>query len=209
MRAELPYTVQPVQNRPDGTVNTRGPMTSQATREKILDAAMAVVREQGVAKLTLDEAAKVAGVSKGGVLYHFKTKDDLIRGMVERLIGQCDNLHQAYYEQEAPGPYRWARTVVRTAFDPNGPASDRVGGALLAAITINPDLVAPLQAKYEEWIARINSDSPDPRLAALVCMAMDGHYFERMMGLELCDAQGTEDMKNYILGLLTDDGAAR
>lgn len=177
-------------------------MTPVPTREKIVDAAMAIVRERGVAKLTLDEAAKSAGFSKGGVLYHFKTKNDLIRGMVERLIGQCDSLHHAYYEREPEGPYRWARTVVRTAFDPNGPASDPVSGALLAAITINPDLMVPIQAKYAEWVERVKSDSPDLERALLICMAMDGYVFERMLGLELCDQQQCERIKQTALDLL-------
>lgn len=177
-------------------------MSTPSTREKIIDAAMVIVRERGVARLTLDEAAKVAGVSKGGVLYHFKAKDDLIRAMVERLIGSCDALHQEYYDREAEGPYRWARTVVRTAFDPNGPAGDPVGGALLAAITINPDLMAPLQAKYAEWIERVRSDSPDFERASLICMAMDGYVFERMLGLKLCDEQQCERIKQTALDLL-------
>jgi AcrR family transcriptional regulator len=177
-------------------------MTSISTRDKIIDAAMAVVREQGVAKLTLDEAAKTARLSKGGVLYHFKTKDDLIRGMVERLVSQCDGLTQAYYDREAPGPYRWARAVVHTTFDPNGPAGDKVGGALLASVVINPELTAPIQAKYEEWIGRINSDSPNPMLAGLVCMAMDGYNFEKIMGLHLCDDEQKQRMKEFILDLL-------
>ena len=114
------------------------------TRETIVDAAMAVVRDQGVAKLTLDEAARAAGISKGGVLYHFKSKDDLIRGMVQRLIDQCDQLNQDYYLREPEGPYRWARTLVRACFDPTGPANDPVGGALLAAVTVNPVLMEPI-----------------------------------------------------------------
>ncbi|HTH17548.1 MAG TPA: TetR/AcrR family transcriptional regulator, partial [Magnetospirillum sp.] len=158
-------------------------MSPPSNREKIIDAAMSIVREQGVAKLTLDEAARCAGVSKGGVLYHFKTKDDLIRGMVERLINQCEALHLAYYEKEPEGPYRWARAVVRTGFDPNGPASDKLAGALLASVAVNPELVGPLQVSYERWIERINADSPNPMLAGMLCMAMDGYNFERILGL--------------------------
>lgn len=198
----MPYTVQPVQYRPAGTVYSRGLMLASSTHDKIIDAAMAIVRDLGVAKLTLDAAAKRAGLSKGGVLYHFNSKDDLIRGMVERLIHQCDTLHLAYYDKEPEGPYRWARAVVQTTFDPNGPASDKVSGALLASVTVNPALVTPIQAKYEEWMERINSDSPDPMLAGLVCMAMDGYSFERIMGLELCDQDKQNKMKQYILDLL-------
>jgi AcrR family transcriptional regulator len=56
-----------------------------STRDHIIESALSVVRNQGVASLTLDEAARVAGISKGGVLYHFKSKEALIHGMVARL----------------------------------------------------------------------------------------------------------------------------
>lgn len=174
-----------------------------STREKIIDAAMAVVRHQGVARLTLDEAAKVAGVSKGGVLYHFKGKDELIRGMVQRLIDQCDQLNREHYEKQPEGPYRWARTLVHACFDPSGPAFDPVGGALLAAVTVNPDLVAPIQAMYDRWMERIQSDSPDLERAGLVCSAMDGVYFQRLMGIRMGEAADAERLKIHALTLLT------
>jgi AcrR family transcriptional regulator len=173
-----------------------------STRDNIIDAAMAIVRHQGVAKLTLDAAAKEAGVSKGGVLYHFKSKDDLIRGMVQRLIEQCDQLNLEHYQHQPEGPYRWARTLVHACFDPTGPAFDPVGGALLAAVTVNPDLMAPIQAMYDRWMERIQSDSPDPTRAGLICTAMDGVYFQRLMGINICDAEGTERMKRHALDLL-------
>lgn len=172
------------------------------TRDKIIDAAMSIVRDQGVAKLTLDEAARRAGLSKGGVLYHFKTKDDLVRGVVEYLISHYDGLQQSYYDREPEGPYRWARAVVRTGFDPQGPASDKLASALLASIAVNPQLVAPLQAHYDKWIERIRADSPNPLLAGLVCMAMDGHYFEKILGLKLCDGDGHQQMMAFMLDLL-------
>lgn len=173
------------------------------TRETIIDAAMAVVAEQGVMKLTLDEAAKAAGLSKGGVLYHFKSKDDLIRGMVERQINMIDALYLDFYESEPEGPYRWARTLVRMAFSPNGPANDPVGGALLAAASLNRELLDPLRAKYDQWVARVHSDSPNQALAGLVCLAMDGYYFERVvLGLDICDDEQRNAVMQTALDLL-------
>jgi len=174
-----------------------------STSENIVDAAMAIVCEEGVAHLTLDAAAKRAGLSKGGVLYHFKTKDDLIRGMVQRLIDHYEELHLSYYAQEPEGPYRWARTVVRSCFDPNGPADDPVAGVLLAVITVNPALMQPIQAMYDLWAERVRRDSPDPERAMLINMAMDGMILERMMGIKLFDEQGAERLKQTALALLT------
>lgn len=184
------------------TVKLNGMGIHNTTRDRILDAAMELVRDHGPVKLTLDESAKCAGVSKGGVLYHFKTKDDLIRGMVRRLIDQCEALHRMHYENEQPGPYRWARSLVRTAFDPNGPVHDPVGAAMLAAVALNPDLVAPLQAKYQEWMARVKSDSPDFERACVVCMAMDGYVLQRMLGVRMLSDDELERVKVTVLDLL-------
>lgn len=177
-----------------------------STREKIIDAAMAVVREQGVARLTLDGAAKEAGVSKGGVLYHFKSKDDLISGMMTRLIGQCEDLQRRHYDSLPEGPNRWAKATILAAFDPCGPSRDPVGGALLAAITVNPELVRPLEVKVKEWVARLHSDSPNPELALLMALAMDGLWLQDMTGLRPFDNDGLERLKWQALAVL--DGKA-
>ncbi len=180
-----------------------------STSDSIIDAAMAIVREEGVARLTLDAAAKRAGVSKGGVLYHFKSKDDLIRGMVQRLIDQCDQLNRSYYEREPEGPYRWARTLVKACFDPTGPANDPVGGALLAAITVNPVLMEPIHAMYARWQDRLAGDSPDLTRAGLICCAMDGLFFQRLMGIRLGDEAAQERLRLHALNLLTETEGGR
>ena len=165
---------------------------SPTTRDKIVDAAMAIIREQGVSKLTLDAAAKAARMSKGGVLYHFKSKDDLIRAMVQRMIESCEGLKLDLYQREPDGPYRHARAVVRTMFDRRGPAYDPIGGALLA----------PFHAKFREWLDEIASDSPDPALSALVSLAMDGYMFGRMLKLPTHDDDMLERIRQTALDLL-------
>ena len=54
-------------------------------RDELLDAAEEVLCDQGSAALTLAAVADRAGVSKGGLLYHYGSKEALIKGMVERL----------------------------------------------------------------------------------------------------------------------------
>lgn len=46
-------------------------------REKLLGAALGVIREQGYAGTTVDELCARAGVTKGAFFHHFKTKDAL------------------------------------------------------------------------------------------------------------------------------------
>ena len=58
-------------------------MPRVSKRIQLLQAAAAIVDEQGSEYLTLDAVAKKAGVSKGGLLYHFKNKFALIQGLVD------------------------------------------------------------------------------------------------------------------------------
>jgi TetR/AcrR family transcriptional regulator, transcriptional repressor for nem operon len=49
----------------------------QSAREKILAAAVAVIRTKGYAATTVDDLCAKAGVTKGAFFHHFRSKDDL------------------------------------------------------------------------------------------------------------------------------------
>ena len=56
-------------------------MPPARTKDRLLDAASTVVHRDGAQALTLDAVAAEAEVSKGGLLYHFASKRDLIDGL--------------------------------------------------------------------------------------------------------------------------------
>lgn len=60
------------------------PPTRPTTRDRILDALEALLLDLAPARITLEAVAEAAGVSKGGLLYHFATKSDLMVALVER-----------------------------------------------------------------------------------------------------------------------------
>ncbi|MCB2186561.1 MAG: TetR/AcrR family transcriptional regulator [Deltaproteobacteria bacterium] len=51
-------------------------------KEQIIEAALATIAEKGFQNVTLDEVAKAAGMSKGGLVHYFPTKDTLFRESV-------------------------------------------------------------------------------------------------------------------------------
>ena len=61
-----------------------------SSRDKILDAAISIVAEAGVPQLTIEAAAAAAGVTKAGLIYHFKTRDDLLAAVVETMASEID-----------------------------------------------------------------------------------------------------------------------
>jgi TetR/AcrR family transcriptional regulator, transcriptional repressor for nem operon len=60
----------------------------RATRNRVLDAAAALVFEHGVAGTTLDDVRAVANVSKGQLYHYFADKEDLVRAVIDRTIQQ-------------------------------------------------------------------------------------------------------------------------
>ncbi|RUR34158.1 TetR family transcriptional regulator [Vreelandella nanhaiensis] len=56
-----------------------------ATREALLDAAEEVFFAQGVARTSLEQIARHAGLTRGAVYWHFKNKGDLFMALVERV----------------------------------------------------------------------------------------------------------------------------
>ena len=59
-------------------------------KQVVLDAAARVVQQTGAGHLTIDAVAQEAGLSKGGVLYHFPNKRALLEGMLSSLISSID-----------------------------------------------------------------------------------------------------------------------
>ena len=61
-----------------------------AARDKVLDAFERLLIEHGERETTLDAVARAAGVSKGGLIYHFGSREALIEGLLGRLEQLAD-----------------------------------------------------------------------------------------------------------------------
>ena len=60
----------------------------RATRNRVLDAAAALVFEHGVAGTTLDDVRAAANVSKSQLYHYFADKDDLVHAVIDRTVEQ-------------------------------------------------------------------------------------------------------------------------
>lgn len=78
--------------------------SAERTRTRLVDAAMATIHAQGLVGLTLDGVAKAAGVSKGGLLHHFPSKDALVEAILRRLFADFDAWVRHYLEREPVPP---------------------------------------------------------------------------------------------------------
>ncbi|WNE96050.1 TetR/AcrR family transcriptional regulator [Streptomyces luomodiensis] len=67
----------------------------QATRQKLFEAAVTLIAEQGFSATTVDEIAERAGVAKGTIYYNFASKtvlfEELLRHGIELLTASLQN----------------------------------------------------------------------------------------------------------------------
>ena len=158
------------------------PGTSRTeTRQTLLDAATRVVREGGAASLTLEAVARAAGVSKGGLLYHFRSKEALIAAMIADLQARFEaEVDAALARDDEPGPGRWLRAFVRVTFA-TAPQDLDLTASLLAAAGTNPILLAPMRDSFARWQTLAEADGLTPAQATLVRLAADGLWFADLL----------------------------
>jgi AcrR family transcriptional regulator len=152
-------------------------------RDRLLDAAEQVVAGAGVSNLTLDAVAREAGVSKGGLLYHFPSKATLITAIVERLATRCEGEQQHAMENDPRPGGGFTRAYLAVRATPPEPQEKSIHTALLTAAGSEPHYLEPIRAQFEKWRARLESDGIDPVTATIVRLAADGLALGDLLGL--------------------------
>ena len=174
-------------------------------RERMLDAAGAVVVRQGIANLTLEAVAAEAGMSKGGLLHHFPNKDRLVEALVTRCADHWREGSARAYESTPEGPGRMARALLSHLGD--APAwteqCQRSSSAAFAALAQNPQLIEPMRAVYSELRQRVAEDGLAPGVGETVLVAMDGLWLNRVLGLAPVDQDRMNQIRRALETLIT------
>lgn len=140
----------------------------------MLRAAATVVAERGYSSLTLDAVGAAAGVSKGGVLYHFPTKEALVAALLEELTSEFEADQSAAHAADPTPPGAWTRAYASAGSVPPEGADQVAAVALLAAVGHDPSLLEPLQTRYRAWVERLDADGLPGVDAHVVRLAADG-----------------------------------
>jgi len=162
----------------------RQPIPMRPARERLLDAAERVVVESGATHLTLDAVAKSAGVSKGGLLYHFPSKEALLDGMLQRHFHDVDSEVAKRLATRAGKTSRadLLRERVRVLLEQH-PERPAVGAAMLAASADNPGHMAVCRAQYRKLLDEFAKLPGGFERTALVLLAVQGLMLAELLHL--------------------------
>jgi AcrR family transcriptional regulator len=157
-------------------INSKSTSRSNNQAEAILIAASEVIARDGAGKLTMDAVAKEADMSKGGVLYHFPSKDALLEGMLNALLARIE-------ERRLATDKKSKLSGMLNSIDPEDESERAMSLAILATAAQRPQLLAPARAYFSQVNAEVSAETKDTDLARILLLALEGMRFLNMLEL--------------------------
>jgi AcrR family transcriptional regulator len=173
---------------------------SGSARDRILVAYEDLLIESGERGATLDAVAARAGVSKGGLLYHFGSKDALTAGLIERLRVLADE----DVSLMLAAPAGVVDYLLRTSVNADTELDRALIAAARLAQTSDPRAGEALTAIRALWLEVVTGAVGDPVVARAIVLISDGLYYNSaLMGMGAPDpADSSEEGINRLLALL-------
>ena len=193
--------------------------SQSAIREKIIASALDAITRHGVSNTTLQIIADGAGISKGSLYYHFKTKDSILYSVVDEDFRISRRIMQKYWAGELNRQQLREAIVAGFKERLEKKSKNRLHLYLAhEAMLGNKELIASYKAKYIDWVKDISEgfsiafdveNSVWTRLLAFffIC-SMDGWCIQELLDIDAVPKQDAvkimesifidEDKKNIL-----------
>lgn len=156
-------------------VGLRRKKEPEAVRRALLDAALQLGYEKGMAGVTVQAVADRAGVTKGGLFHHFASKEALLEGLFLDIIAQTDAEIDRLMAEDSEKRGSFTRAYIRVMLRSGDFTGDQQWAGLSASFMADPSI----NRHWLDWIASrqaLHADTDgDPRLQ-IIRYAVDGAW---------------------------------
>jgi AcrR family transcriptional regulator len=191
---------------------------STLRREQIIEAAIAVIDEQGIQNLSLSEIEKRTGLARGQLMYYYRSKEEILLAVFDRLLLEMHTHTKAANgdAEMCTASQGWERfRYFLTTFllrPPNFPAFHSLHHTFLSQIGHREDYRQRLASLYDAWRSHMaqgfnedmagKGDRPvSPRLfASLVQAILQGLAVQRAADPNSYDPQEMLDLVLDMMG---------
>ena len=186
----------------DSPARTSRDEAREATRRRLVEAALKVTERSGLDKLTLEAVAAEAGVSKGGLLYHFSSKQRLVTAMLEDMSATFLREFDKAIGAEPNSVGRSCRAYVTASL-----TKIRAGrwAGLFAGALADRELLGVLTGgvtpSLSTWRRLDEAEGLDPTIGATCRMAIDGLWIWVMLG-QVDTVDENHDVVEHVLRML-------
>ena len=184
------------------------------SREAILEAAAQLVYELGASSLTLDATCSRAGMSKGGLLYHFRSKEDLLVALMDHRHQLMESaIHKEFENDPRPDlPGRKHRAMIRALFAillSDEPFQLAVmGGVAIQLLASGGECSRRLNESFnchhKKWQVALDEDRLSPLQSMAIHCSLDGLISHQFTHQENHPREVLLQMRDYLLGIASD-----
>ena len=172
-------------------------MKSERTRARIRVAAAKVIERDGAGHLTLEKVAAEADLSKGGLLYHYPSKDALLQGLLDHLLENRVGLIEGSGSAASVSDATLLNSLIDADFDL--PKDERImAQGLIAASAENPELIAPAQHHVEAVFTQLGKAKTTATSARTIFLASQGLQFLELLGLLSLSAAERNEIRRHL-----------
>ncbi|MEM7613238.1 MAG: TetR/AcrR family transcriptional regulator [Pseudomonadota bacterium] len=144
-------------------------------RERVLKAAREIVLDRGAGALTFDELVQASGVTRGGITYHFATKQKLLQALIAHDLANWRQLEVDHRPDNEPDELADLLAHIRAHTFPDTERRRFVTG-MMGAATHDPSVLEPARAFEAERFADVQWDDAAIR-QQLLRMAAIGMFW--------------------------------
>ncbi|MFN8672146.1 MAG: TetR/AcrR family transcriptional regulator [Candidatus Sericytochromatia bacterium] len=176
---------------------------STETKEKLLYSTAKIIIEKGLSKLTLDEVSKESGISKGGLLHHFKSKDALIYDLASLAIKKWEEIFESFYAKETEEKGKFMRAYIKSALEQESSDkellfSNKVWMAIITELFENPLLLEIFKKSKLMDLNLISKDGLDMETINIIRLTVDGLMINELFHTPL-EAQDRKKLEERLL----------
>ena len=180
-------------------------MPRKSSKNTILEAAERVIVRQGLASTTVEAVAAEAGMSKGGLFYHFASKKELLLQLMEKYENEFRALRADIIATLPEGPGRLLKATILATVHGRFKANRNFSNM----VTLLDDMA--LRSRYATMKRRLfdelTRDYPHPEKVALALLATDGYLMLEIFG-ETYPPEIRDNVLNQLLEMIDHHTAA-
>ncbi|MDY0281992.1 MAG: TetR/AcrR family transcriptional regulator [Salinivirgaceae bacterium] len=152
----------------------------EKVRSKLIECAARIITEQGPNAVTIQAVADAADVTKGGLLHHFKNKNQLSEAVSRYFIEQLDTELSKLMAEDPVEYGRFTRAYINSIWKDVASGQEEQWISFAVYALSEPQL----KSMYNEWMnekQRLHHNTDSDQMLQVLRYAADGIWFEILM----------------------------
>lgn len=174
-------------------------------KSQILDAAEAILYQKGVGSFTVDAVIQESGLSRAGCYYHYKSKEDLLFDVCQRLISRFEKVVDVLVAEDPEPIGRITRSYIKAMMQGDMELRKTVVSLcriFMEVMLENPLILVGLETRYDgNFYKNLKDEGLCFEQVLLLTLATDGFWFIDSYQMQDMPQAIREKLISYLLKL--------